>query len=385
MELARPPKNKRATPAPPIVRKPRKTEAVTITVTSERGPYPVVVAPGLTLDPTATLKKLGITSTALVVSAPGIWKLHGAAWRGVAGKRGPVLVADGEKAKTLATVERLYDAFSQNKLDRASVVIALGGGVIGDMAGFAAATYLRGLNVIQVPTTLLAQVDSAIGGKTGVNLTAGKNLVGAFHSPTAVLCDPLVLGTLPRREFRSGLYEVIKYGVIADPSLLDTLLRDSHAIFAHDPDVLSQLVATCCRIKAAVVMSDEREGGPRRALNFGHTIGHALEAITRYRRFRHGEAIGYGMLAAAHISQQRRLMTAADQTRLRDVIQSLGPLPAVADLKVNDALAATTLDKKVVGGTLHFVAAKRLGATASLSDVTADELRAALSAIGLSK
>lgn len=385
MELARPAKKTRATRTSQSPQRRRPTEPVTIDVTSERGTYPVMVNAGLTTDPAATLKALAITARVLVVSAPGIWKLHGAAWRTVAGKRGPVLVADGERAKTLASVERLYDAFSQNGLDRAAVVIALGGGVIGDMAGFAAATYLRGLKVIQVPTTLLAQVDSAIGGKTGVNLAAGKNLVGAFHSPSAVLCDPLVLGTLPRREFRSGLYEVVKYGVIADPELLETILRDGHAIFEREPDVLTPLVAACCRIKADVVMADERESGPRRALNFGHTIGHALEAITKYRRFRHGEAIGYGMLAAAHLSRERNLMTDAHLAKLRDVIRSLGPLPTVADLKVSDALAATALDKKVVGGTLHFVAAKGLGATASVSDVTPDELKAALSAIGLRK
>jgi 3-dehydroquinate synthase len=301
----------------------------------------------------------------------------------LAGKRGPVIIADGEKAKTLATVSRLYDAFNENALDRGAIVIALGGGTIGDAVGFAAATYLRGLRVVQVPTTLLAQVDSSIGGKTGVNLPSGKNLVGSFHSPSAVLCDPKVLGSLPRRDFRSGLYEVLKYGVIAAPKLLEALTRQSHAIFEREPDVLTPLIAECCRIKAEVVMSDERESGPRRALNFGHTIGHALEAITRYRRFRHGEAIGYGMLAAAQISLQRHLITATELTSIREAIRSLGPLPTVTDLKIKEALAATLLDKKVVGGKLHFVAAKGLGATSSLSDVTTDELKDALHGIGL--
>lgn len=342
-----------------------------------------MVGAGLTAAPQDILKALGVSGQVLVVSAPNIWKLHGKNWRSVAGKRGPVLIADGEKAKTLATVSRLYDAFSDNGLDRAATIVALGGGVIGDMAGFAAASYLRGLKVVQAPTTVLAQVDSAIGGKTGVNLPAGKNLVGAFHSPAAVICDPDVLATLPRREFRAGLYEVIKYGVISAPALLETIMRDSHAIFDRRGDVLTPLIAECCRIKATVVMADEREGGPRRALNFGHTIGHALESITKYRRFRHGEAIGYGMLAAAEISKNRKLMTAADQTRLQQVVRSLGPLPTVADLKIKEAIAAMTLDKKVVAGTLHFVAAKGIGATQSLSDVTTDELKAALIAIGL--
>lgn len=368
-----------ASPAGPT----RRSSPIRIDVTSERGTYPVIVGAGLTAAPQKTLKSLGLPEQVLIVSAPGIWKLHGAPWRGVAGKKGPVLVTDGEKAKTLATVGRLYDAFSANALDRASVVLALGGGTIGDAAGFAAATYLRGLKVIQVPTTLLAQVDSAIGGKTGVNLPAGKNLVGAFHSPAAVLCDPDVLGSLPRRDFRSGLYEVIKYGAIASPSLLDTVRRQSQAIFNRDADVLTPLIAECCRIKATVVMADERESGPRRALNFGHTVGHALEAITRYRRFRHGEAIGYGMLAAGALSMRRGLMSATDLDALRDTIRTLGPMPAVTDLRIKDALAAMTLDKKVVGGTLHFVAAKGLGATLSISDVTTDELKDALKGIGL--
>ena len=365
--------------APPAGSIPR----IRIDVTSERGPYPVVIGAGLTAAPHDTLKQLGLPPQGLVVSAPGIWKLHGAPWRSTAGTRGPVLIADGEKAKTLTTVSRLYDAFNDNALDRAATVIALGGGTIGDIAGFAAATYLRGLNVIQVPTTLLAQVDSAIGGKTGVNLPAGKNLVGAFHSPSAVLCDPDVLGSLPRREFRSGLYEVIKYGVIAAPSLVDTITRDAGAIFDRRADVLTPLIAECCRIKTAVVMADERESGPRRALNFGHTVGHALEAITRYRRFRHGEAIGYGMLAAASVSRRRGLMSADDEAVLQNVIRSLGPLPAVTDLRIKDALAAITLDKKVVDGRLHFVAARGLGATVSISDVTTGELRSALGGIGL--
>jgi 3-dehydroquinate synthase len=352
-------------------------------VRSERGPYPVLVGAGVLADPAAVLASLGITGDRLIVSAPGIWRLHGEAWRGIAGLRGPVLIPDGEKAKHLASVARLYDAFSEHHLDRGATVIAIGGGVIGDVAGFAAATYLRGLRVVQVPTTLLAQVDSAIGGKTGVNLPSGKNLVGAFHSPAAVLCDPDMLATLPRREFRAGLYEVIKYGVIAEPSILDAIERDRAAIFRREADVLTPLIAESCRIKARVVTADEREAGPRRALNFGHTFGHALEAVTKYRRFRHGEAIGYGMLAAAHLSTARGLLSAADAARLAGVIRSLGPLPNLADLPADDVVAAIAHDKKVVSGTLHFVAAKGLGATEDLSDVSRDELIAAAKAIGL--
>lgn len=361
---------------------------VRIDVTSERGTYPVLVGAGLTASPTTTLASIdlwghSLTGGRLIVSSPAVWKLHGAPWRGVAGKRGPVLIADGEKAKTLATVSRLYEAFSENNLDRSATVIAIGGGVIGDVAGFAAATYLRGLRVIQVPTTLLAQVDSAIGGKTGVNLATGKNLVGSFHSPAAVLCDPTVLKSLPRREFRAGLYEVIKYGVIAAPDILDTLERDLGAIFDHRDAILTPLIGKCCEIKARVVMSDERESGPRRALNFGHTFGHALEAVTKYRRFRHGEAIGYGMLAAARLSVLRGLMTVDEEARLARIIRSLGPMPVVTDLKAKDVLAAAAHDKKVMAGTLHFVAADHFGKTRDVKDATADELKAVAKSIGL--
>ncbi len=348
----------------------------------------MLVGAGLTASPTTTLASIdlwghSVTGDRLIVSSPAVWKLHGTPWRGIAGKRGPVLVADGEKAKTLATASRLYEAFSDNNLDRSATIIAIGGGVIGDVAGFAAATYLRGLRVIQVPTTLLAQVDSAIGGKTGVNLASGKNLVGSFHSPAAVLCDPSVLGSLPRREFRAGLYEVIKYGVIAAPDILDTLERDLTAIFDHRPDVLTPLIGKCCEIKARVVMADEREGGPRRALNFGHTFGHALEAVTKYRRFRHGEAIGYGMLAAARLSVMRGLMTTDEEARLAKIIRSLGPMPVVSDLKSKDVLAAASHDKKVVAGTLHFVAADHFGKTKDIKDATTEELKAVAKSIGL--
>jgi 3-dehydroquinate synthase len=234
-----------------------------------------------------------------------------------------------------------------------------------------------------VPTTLLAQVDSAIGGKTGVNLPSGKNLVGSFHSPAGVLCDTNVLSSLPRREFRAGLYEVIKYGVIAAPEILDTLEHDLAAIFEHRAAVLTPLIGKCCEIKARVVMADERESGPRRALNFGHTFGHALEAVTKYRRFRHGEAIGYGMLAAARLSVMRGLMTADEEARLAKIIRSLGPMPVVTDLKSKDLLAAASHDKKVVGGKLHFVAAEHFGKTVDVKDTSAEELKIVAKSMGL--
>jgi 3-dehydroquinate synthase len=295
------------------------------------------------------------------------------------------LIPDGERAKTLRTVANLYSECQRRGLDRSSAIIAIGGGVVGDVAGFAAATYLRGVTLVQVPTTLLAQVDSAIGGKVGVNLPTGKNLVGAFHAPSLVVCDPDVLSTLPAREFRAGLYEVVKYGVIADRRLFQTVQSKLPRIFARDPELLTSIVASCCRIKAHVVTSDERESGLRRILNFGHTVGHALEALTRYRRFRHGEAIGYGMLAAARISAMRGLLRADEETRLADLIRNMGALPKVGDLRASDALDVIARDKKVVNGRLHFVLARGLGATEIVADVRAAELRTAMTAIGMKK
>jgi len=301
----------------------------------------------------------------------------------VLGGHSPLVMPDGERAKVLPSVARLYDGLVARRADRSTVVLAVGGGVVGDAAGFAAATYLRGLRVVQVPTTLLAQVDSAIGGKTGVNLPAGKNLVGAFHAPSLVVCDPSVLATLPRREFRSGLYEAIKYGVIESRALFDRLSGSLTAIFARDVEVLTPIIADCCRIKADVVMSDEREHGRRRVLNFGHTMGHALEAVSKYRRFRHGEAVGLGMLAAAELSHARGEFSADDLQALRDVITHMGPLPATSDLKVSDALDAILLDKKIAAGTLHFVLPTAIGSTRIATDVTRKELSAALRTIGL--
>jgi 3-dehydroquinate synthase len=234
-----------------------------------------------------------------------VWRLHGPSITRAWPDADPVLVPDGERAKSVATVGRIYDALVTAHADRAAGIVAVGGGVIGDMAGFAAATYLRGIAIAQVPTTLLAQVDSAVGGKVGVNHPLGKNLIGAFHQPRLVAVDPTVLATLPRREFRAGLYEVVKYGMAFDAALFETVRTHVRPIFARSIEALSPIIAESCRIKARVVMEDERERGPRRLLNFGHTAGHALEAVTRYRRFRHGEAIAWGMLVAADLSVAR--------------------------------------------------------------------------------
>jgi 3-dehydroquinate synthase len=342
----------------------------------------VIIGAGVLENAYALLEAASLSLPATVVSAPPIWQAQGPRVSHLAGGADPVLMPDGERAKTLRSVAGLYDAFSATGIDRASTIAAFGGGVVGDVAGFAAATYLRGIRYVQIPTTLLAQVDSAIGGKVGVNLAAGKNLAGAFHPPALVLADPLVLGTLRRREFRAGMYEVLKYGVIASRPLFDRVSAQVRKLMSRDATALAPVITDCCRIKAAVVEQDEFEAGPRRVLNFGHTIGHALEAVTRYRRFRHGEAVAYGMLGAATISVSRGLMPADDQASLADVVRRLGPLPAVSDLKADDLLDSMTRDKKRVAGTLNFVLCAGIGATQIVPDVTSAELRRALATIG---
>ncbi len=357
--------------------------ATRIGVTAAAGAYAVLIGDD-TIDTLGReLDEAGLGPRRIIVSSPRVWELHGPRFRKAGADRAPVLVDDGERNKNLRTVSRVHDALVKANADRATVVIAVGGGVIGDLVGFAAATYLRGIRVVHVPTTLLAQVDSAIGGKTGVNHALGKNLIGSFHAPSLVVADPTVLETLPRREFRAGLYEVIKYGVISEPALLDRLRTTLPAIFARQPDAVAPLVVASCRIKARVVSADERESGLRRILNFGHTMGHALEAATKYKRFRHGEAIGYGMLAALSLGVARGVTPASLYDEILELITHLGPLPPVSDISSKDALAAIGRDKKVVAGTLHFVAATKRGATATLTDVTAKEIKTALKGIGL--
>ncbi|HXT72075.1 MAG TPA: 3-dehydroquinate synthase [Vicinamibacterales bacterium] len=357
--------------------------SVRIEVTSARHKYSVIVGAGVLQQARSLMEAASLSLPATVVSSAPIWTAQGDRVSSLTAGD-PVLMADGERAKTLRSLSGLYDAFAGRGIDRAATIIGFGGGVVGDVAGFAAASYLRGLTYVQIPTTLLAQVDSAIGGKVGVNLPTGKNLVGAFHPPALVIADPTVLGTLKRREFRAGLYEVVKYGVIASRPLFERVATQVRKLLSRNAETLAPVITECCRIKADIVSADEFEAGPRRVLNFGHTIGHALEAVTSYRRFRHGEAIGYGMLAAAHISRARGLMPQGDADAVSELVHRLGPLPGVADLTVADVIDATTHDKKRVAGTLHFVLSAGIGQTQIVKDVTRAELEPALRAIGLS-
>ncbi len=277
----------------------------------------------------------------------------------------PVLVTvpAGENSKSLTTVAACYDQLAAHRLERKSFVVALGGGVVGDVAGFVAATYLRGIDFVQVPTTLLAQVDSSVGGKVGVNLPAGKNLVGAFWQPRLVWCDLDTLKTLPVREFRAGLAEVIKYGVIYDAELFEQLETTLPRVLDQDPAVLGMIVARCCQIKAAVVAADETESGLRAILNFGHTVGHALEAISGYGQYLHGEALALGQMVAASLSSRLLAFPPRDAQRLARLLDQAG-LPtrlALAAAQRARLLVAMRHDKKVSGGVIKFVLANKIG------------------------
>jgi len=358
---------------------------VRIDVAVPSHPYAVTIADGALDRVGRLLDDIRAPERRVIVSSPLVWRLHGPQLARALPGAEPILVPDGERWKQLPTVTRIYDALVKMNADRATTLVTFGGGVIGDMAGFAAATYVRGIRLVHVPTTLLAQVDAAIGGKVGVNHPLGKNLIGAFYQPDAVFVDPAVLATLPRREFRAGLYEVVKYGMTSSAALFDRVGKERKEIFARAPEVLTGIISESCRIKAAVVAEDEKEGGARRVLNFGHTAGHALEAVTKYRRFRHGEAVGYGMLVVGEVARQRGALAAADRQALADVIASLGPLPPVADVPASEILEAMKHDKKMVAGRLHVVLPTAVGATTIVDDVTEREMRDALRTVGFQK
>ncbi len=296
-----------------------------------------------------------------------------------------ITVPAGENAKRLGTVAECYDRLAAHRIERKSFVVALGGGVVGDLAGFVAATYLRGIDFVQVPTTLLAQVDSSVGGKVGVNLKTGKNLVGAFWQPRLVVCDLDTLKTLPAREFRAGLAEGIKYGIIRDAALFERLEQTMPQVLALDPGTLSVLVARCCEIKAEVVSQDETEGGLRSILNFGHTIGHALEAISGYGRYRHGEAIAIGQVLAARLSHRVLGLPQDEVERITRLLAAAG-LPTGARLGASGRgrlLATMQLDKKVSDGVIRFVLAERIGQVRFGQPVPREVLDEVLAGAGL--
>lgn len=299
-----------------------------------------------------------------VLSSPRVWKFWG---REVARQlrslnHGVILFDDREVAKRLATVEIICRKLTRVHADRRALIIAAGGGVVGDVAGFAAASYLRGVRILHVPTTLVAQVDSAIGGKTGVDLPEGKNLVGAFYSPEMVIADPVTLRTLSTRQFRSGLYEVIKYAVIGDVELFNFLESEMHSLLDLDMRALEWVIARCARQKARIAGKDERESGLRQILNFGHTIGHALETITGYKRFLHGEAVGWGVLAATEIAATTGRLSERDAKRIASLVVSCGPLSALPRISSRTLLQTISHDKKWRSGRVGWVLPRKIGA-----------------------
>jgi 3-dehydroquinate synthase len=298
-----------------------------------------------------------------VVTTGDVWKLHGAAVVRVLGGRSFAVLRfpGGEARKRLSEVEALAEQMVSSGADRSSVVIAFGGGIVNDVAGFLAAIFMRGIPVIQVPTTLLAQVDAAVGGKTGVNLVAGKNLLGSFHQPLVVLIDPDVLRTLSDREYRAGLYEIIKCGVIRDAELFRVLDECAAVVLAREPVIVERIIAGAVRIKAEVVSADEREDGLRRILNFGHTIGHALEAQTKYSRFLHGEAIAFGMRAATNLAERAGKLAAQDASAINRVIGEYGPIPSLKGISAARLAERLSADKKTVQGKVHFVLPVKIG------------------------
>lgn len=299
----------------------------------------------------------------IVVTTEDVWRLHGQTLkRGLAGRSfAVVFFRGGEERKRLDEVERMAEEMVSLGADRSSILVAFGGGVATDVGGFLAAVFMRGIPVIQIPTTLLAQVDAGVGGKTGVNLAAGKNLVGAFHQPLAALIDPEVLATLPEREYRAGLYEVIKCGVIRSPELFRLMSERAADVIGRAPDAVDPMIAESVGIKAEVVSADERESDLRRILNFGHTYGHALEAETGYARFLHGEAVAFGMNAAAHLAAGAGLLAPDEARRITGTVERYGPIPPLEGISAEAIVGRLARDKKTLQGKVHFVLPERIG------------------------
>lgn len=295
----------------------------------------------------------------------------------------PVLAAvpPGENSKSLQMADRLFEAAIRHGLDRSSAVVALGGGVVGDLAGFVAATYLRGVPFLQVPTTLLSQVDSSVGGKVAVNHSLGKNLIGAFYQPLGVLIDPETLGSLPEREFASGMAEVIKYGLIMDAEFLAELKTDALAIMSRTPEYLERIVARCCWRKAEVVERDENDTGERMLLNFGHTAGHAIEAAGRYERFTHGEGVALGMLVATRLSEREKTLPCGAAEELRSLLETYGLPVRATGLGTNELLRYMGTDKKREKGEIRWVLLDRPGHAYLRSGVSADFVKDSLQVI----
>ncbi len=341
--------------------------------------YPIAIGPGLLGDRALLDSLIGGRSLGIVTNTT-VAPLYLGRLRAALGDRriAECVLPDGERHKTLATLGLVFDRLVEARMNRDATLLALGGGVVGDLAGFAAAGYQRGIGYVQIPTTLLAQVDSSVGGKTGVNHPGGKNLIGAFHQPLAVIADTGTLSTLPDRELRAGLAEVIKYGCVWDPIFFDWLELNVERLVARDHEALAYAIGRSCAIKAAVVGRDERENDLRAILNFGHTFGHAIEAATRYETYLHGEAVGLGMLMAADLSQRLGLLEGDDNRRIRDLLARTGLPTAPPRIGAAQALELMRMDKKVLAGRVRLVLLTKLGKAVVTADYAEDALQATL-------
>ena len=356
-------------------------------ITVDLGPrsYSIVVAAGALGDVGSRLRELRLGSRTALVSDAAVGRLYRktvtssleAAGFSVAA----VEVPEGEGAKTLEVAERCWNELLAAGLDRTSTVLALGGGAVGDVAGFAAATYMRGVNFVQLPTTVLAQVDASIGGKTAIDHTLAKNLIGAFHQPRLVIVDPAVARTLPEREFRSGLAEIVKHGIVLDAGYFAELERDLAPLRARELGVLESIIAGSCRLKASVVERDEREAELRHVLNYGHTIGHALEAATGYARLTHGEAVSLGIVAEARLARRLGIAGAETVARQERMLDALGLPVRDASIDVEPVVAAIARDKKAKDGRVPFVLAPQIGTFRLVLDVPGGDVRAAIASL----
>lgn len=353
-----------------------------ITVNLPAQSYDIVIAAGGLAHLGTWMQPLKLGQKVLLVSNPAIMKRYGegaiAALTSAGFEVCQCILPAGERYKTLSSIQKIYDVALDHRLERSSTIVALGGGVIGDMSGFAAASWLRGIHFVQVPTSLLAMVDASIGGKTGVNHPRGKNLIGAFHQPRLVLIDPDVLKTLPVREFRAGMAEVIKYGVICDRDLFEQLesAKRLDQMRYMAPDLLQAILTHSCQAKADVVSQDEKEAGLRAILNYGHTIGHAVESLTGYRSVNHGEAVAIGMVAAGDLAVGMGWWEAEAAQRQRSLIEKTNlPTQIPAILNIDEIVASLQTDKKVESGKVRFVLPKRIGEATVTNNVPSDLLK----------
>jgi len=329
------------------------------------------------------IKSFGLSPKIVLVSNPTVFSIYGERVSVSVKKAGfnpfTVIIPDGEEYKDLLWVQHIYNELLAAKLDRSSALVALGGGVVGDITGFAASTYMRGISYIQVPTTLLAQVDSSVGGKTGVNHKLGKNMIGTFWQPGLVWVDVETLKTLPKRELLAGIAEVIKYGVIRDKELFNFIEANREKILNLDSNILTHIIKRSCEIKAEIVSKDEREAGLRAILNFGHTIGHAIETVTEYKRFLHGEAVAIGMCVESRLSLMLGLIERDEVLRVQSVVDSFGlPSEMPEHIDMNGILSSIQLDKKAIAGELKFILPEKIGSVRIYKGVTEKSIKEVL-------